>query len=403
MNDDWTDTTIGEVASVNPTEPQLSSEAPFITMADVDEWRTWARSSTSKGSRGGIRARGGDTLFARITPCLENGKIAMVPAELGAVGGSTEFIVLRAGAGLMPEFLFLWAASTPTHSAAVGLMVGTTGRQRVSGRDLMTLPISLPPLRVQRRIVDLMAHLDKQIANLRTERDAAAALLAGVVAHHSQTVSGGERTVREACSAVIGGIWGKPAGEGEVDVLALGPRVYAPGTPHLRVDGSPTRSFSMKQVASRLVATGDIILERSGGSPSQPVGRVVIAPAGTEPCVPTDFQRLLRPNPDLVDTNYLFWRLWFDWKSGCTVHYSRKTTGITNLDVGSYLDRPMALPQLQEQRFLAETWGAMSIHIDTMTDEVNALSNVRNCLLQSMLDGEVTMPEDLDPLIYGVA
>ena len=48
-------------------------------------------------------------------------------------------------------------------------MVGTTGRQRVSGRDLIPLPISLPPLPVQRRIVDLMAHLDKQIAGMDVE------------------------------------------------------------------------------------------------------------------------------------------------------------------------------------------------------------------------------------------
>jgi type I restriction enzyme S subunit len=96
MIEGWVTTYLADVATVNPKEPPLPDDAPFVTMADVDEWGVWARSSGIKGTRGGIRAQGGDTLVARITPCLENGKIAMVPPFLGRVGGSTEFIVLRA-------------------------------------------------------------------------------------------------------------------------------------------------------------------------------------------------------------------------------------------------------------------------------------------------------------------
>ena len=169
MSEAWAETSLGDVAEVNPREPALPEDAPFITMADVAEWGRWAHPSGPKGSRGGARARGGDVLMARITPCLENGKIAMVPTDLGRVGGSTELLVLRAGQGLLSEFLFLWAVSRSTHSAAVGLMTGTTGRQRVNASDIAALPILLPPLSVQRRIVDLVAHMDTNIANLRAE------------------------------------------------------------------------------------------------------------------------------------------------------------------------------------------------------------------------------------------
>ena len=169
MSDEWIQTTLGEVAAVNPKESALPEDAPFITMADVSEWGVWAEASGPRGTRAGTRARAGDTLMARITPCLENGKIAMVPSHLERVGGSTEFIVLRAGDALLPEFLFHWTCSFQTHHAAVGTMTGTTGRQRVSGSDLVSLPILVPPLPVQRRIVDLMTHLDAHIANLRAE------------------------------------------------------------------------------------------------------------------------------------------------------------------------------------------------------------------------------------------
>lgn len=154
-------TTLGEVAEVNPREAPLPPDAPFIEMADVDEWGEWASPSGVRGTRGGTRAKGGDTLMARITPCLENGKIAKVPAGLEAVGGSTEFIVLRARSGMLPEFLFHWATSRPVHTAAVGMMSGSTGRRRVAGKDLSTMTVRLPTLQEQTQVVRDVAVIDQ--------------------------------------------------------------------------------------------------------------------------------------------------------------------------------------------------------------------------------------------------
>ena len=56
-----------------------------------------------------------------------------------------------------------------------------------------------------------------------------------------------------------------------------------------------------------------------------------------EPCIPTDFMRLLRPEPEKVVPRYLFWRLWSGWTEGETLAYERRTTGIRNLAVKDYL------------------------------------------------------------------
>ena len=101
--------------------------------------------------------------MARITPCLENGKIAQVPASLPRVGGSTEFIVIRAKERMLPEYAFLWAASRDIHNRAVSLMTGSTGRQRVAAADMAKLTVALPPLAEQRRIVDLTSAVDSAI------------------------------------------------------------------------------------------------------------------------------------------------------------------------------------------------------------------------------------------------
>jgi len=177
----WRETSLDEIAWINPRDKTLVPESPFITMADAQEWGLWARPSGPKGKRGGIRAVGGDTLFARITPCLENGKIAMVPTDLGPVGGSTEFIVLRAKEGVLPEFLFRWATSTSTHKTAIGLMTGTTGRQRVSSKDLGPLSVQIPPIPVQRQIVDLLNDIDAQASGLTEELNNLQAVRSGLL------------------------------------------------------------------------------------------------------------------------------------------------------------------------------------------------------------------------------
>lgn len=169
---EWVEGRLADFAQVKPKVPALAASAPFITMSDVDAWGRWARPSGPRGSRNGSRAHGGDVLVARITPCLENGKIAQVPKRLGDVGGSTEFIVVRANPDVaLNDFLYLWAQERRTHSAAVALMVGTTGRQRVGGADIATLPIALPPLPEQRRIVGVMSSMDAHIEAMRGEAE----------------------------------------------------------------------------------------------------------------------------------------------------------------------------------------------------------------------------------------
>lgn len=160
----WRDGNLSDFAEVGPKVATLGEDAPFIAMADVGEWGRWASPSGPRGNRSGICARGGDVLVARITPCLENGKIAQVPKELGDVGGSTEFIVLRAKPEVaLNDFVLLWQ-DRPTQQAAVSLMVGTSGRQRVAASDLAALPFA-----EQRRIVEVMSAVDVQTEALEVE------------------------------------------------------------------------------------------------------------------------------------------------------------------------------------------------------------------------------------------
>ena len=97
------------------------------------------------------------------------------------------------------------------------------------------------------------------------------------------------------------------------------------------------RAVSAKQLASRQLQLGGILLEKSGGGPNQPVGRVVAFRTHlAEPAVPTNFVQLLRPSRDAVDPAFLTWTL--DWwhKNGTAEAHQRATTNIRNLQTKSY-------------------------------------------------------------------
>lgn len=131
------------------------------------------------GKKGGTRwhtARGGDILMARITPCLENGKIAQVPASIDRCGGSTEFIVFRAKDGTDQQFLYHLITSSIFHSQAAGTMSGSTGRQRASAGDVGKILVPVLSLAEQRSMCLLMAELQ----NCRTGAKARLENLSGI-------------------------------------------------------------------------------------------------------------------------------------------------------------------------------------------------------------------------------
>ena len=116
---------------------------------------------------GGAKFCNGDTVMARITPCLENGKTAYVDMlDDGEIGfGSTEFIVMRAKTGISdPQFVYYTAINPVFRNVAIKSMVGSSGRQRVQQSVLEELELSVPDLDEQRRIGDFLARIDEKIA-----------------------------------------------------------------------------------------------------------------------------------------------------------------------------------------------------------------------------------------------
>lgn len=160
---------LSDLIDFNPKRPlEKGATAPFIEMADLPEGeREVGQIGSRVFSGGGSKFTNGDTLFARITPCLENGKTAKVsglPDEL--IGhGSTEFIVMAAKDKKHDEDFVYYLARHPEFRAfAKGRMEGTSGRQRVSWQALASYEIAEIDKTDRREIGSVLASLDNRIA-----------------------------------------------------------------------------------------------------------------------------------------------------------------------------------------------------------------------------------------------
>lgn len=168
----WVAATLEKVAVVNP--PGAATVVPddqavtFVPMAAVEELTGRISTAVSKPFRdvkkGFTRFRDGDVLFAKITPCMENGKIAVARALKDGVGcGSTEFHVLRPTGAADPDYLRHFVARSAYRRDAKLNMQGAVGQQRVPTDFLRESAIPVPPRAEQQRIVSRIEELFSEI------------------------------------------------------------------------------------------------------------------------------------------------------------------------------------------------------------------------------------------------
>ena len=171
-----------EAVEVNPKiNLEKGIRYPFIDMKAVDPlWRGVMESEQRAFKGGGARFEPYDTLLARITPCLENGKIAQyIPAEgsEGPAFGSTEFIVIRGKDGLTDNsFAYYLTKWQEFRQFAVSQMTGSSGRQRVPVGSLSSFYVPVPPLPEQRAIAHILGTLDDKIELNRRMNETLAAM-----------------------------------------------------------------------------------------------------------------------------------------------------------------------------------------------------------------------------------
>ena len=184
----WQEVRLGEVAEINPKET-LRKHYLYkkVAMDNLEPYTKKVYSFGIESFNGGAKFRNGDTLLARITPCLENGKTAFVDflQDDEIAFGSTEFIVLREKATISDkDFLYYLARSKHFREVAIKSMTGSSGRERVQIEVLRDFTFLLPPLTIQQKIAEILSSFDDKIDLLHRQNKTLESLALTLFRHY---------------------------------------------------------------------------------------------------------------------------------------------------------------------------------------------------------------------------
>lgn len=192
-------------------------------------------------------------------------------------------------------------------------------------------------------------------------------------------------SLSEVVEHSIGGVWGGESGADEVEVTVVRSTEFTKRG-FLNFETGVPRSIKLSQLKSRELKPGDILLEKSGGGPDQPVGRVVfVTDAIPEKFVCSNFVQLVRPNSKQVEPLFLFHIMWRWHAMNRTLEFQAQTTGIRNLRTPDYLEQEIKLPPLPEQKRIVDLISSVDFYIDALEQQAESARKSRSAVLHEML------------------
>ena len=154
------------------------------------------------------------------------------------------------------------------------------------------------------------------------------------------------------------------------------------------------RKIPERKVIEKRLLPGDIILEKSGGSDNQPVGRVVFFEDETEVYLCNNFTQVIRPDRSIVVPKYILYHMWYMHRNGVTEAFQNKTTGIRNLQVKRYMDLDIRIPNLKKQESIVVALDAVSEVLRLRKAQLAELGNLVKSQFIEMFGDIATNPKD---------
>lgn len=144
------------------------------------------------------------------------------------------------------------------------------------------------------------------------------------------------------------------------------------------------RKLNKKKIEKLKLKKGMILIEKSGGSTDKPAGKVAILKQDFEGTC-SNFIQILKPNNDICDSYYLFYRLLYHFKNNLIEKYQQKTTGIINFILKDYFNEYIPLPPLPEQRKIAEILETVDNAIEKTEKIIEKYKRIKQGLMQDLL------------------
>lgn len=397
----WRWAKLGEVCEINPPRPNLDravdTPTTFVPMSAVDERAGIINKALVKPyaevRRGYTYFVEGDVLFAKITPCMQNGKHIIARGLIDGIGfGSTEFHVLHPRSDITADWIHFYIRQPSVLLAATAYFTGAVGQQRVPEGFLVSLEIPLPPLAEQRYIT---AILNDQMRTVEQVRAAAEAQLEAAkalpTAYLRATFSNREakqwpiKQLGEVCEIRLG------------KMLSPASKVGVRSRPYLRnvnvqwnrIDFTDVAQmdFTEEEENKFALRSGDLLV-CEGGEP----GRAAVWNGQITPCCYQKALHRLRPINGAVDPIFVMYRLWMGAMQGEFLESHAQTT-IAHLPAIRLSKLQIAVPSIGEQKRIVASLSEQMTSADrilrTLEEQLNTIDELPAALLRRGFNGEL--------------
>ena len=322
--------------------------------------------------------RAGDFVYNRLFAW--KGSFALAQEEHDGCFVSGEFPCFELDTErISPRFLWLHFSREAAWLQSLSLSTGSTptSRNRLKEAQFLGMQVPLPPLDEQRRMVtriDELAALIEEAQGLRAKAAEEAqkimpAALADVFGR-AEKQGWERRTVDEVLSFRDNGIWGPRAEDDRGGTYILRSTNFT-NAGRISFEDVAYRLVDNNKAEQKRLAPGDILLERSGGSEKQAVGRVAFFDRADADYCFGNFVTRLRPDLSLVYPDFLFRMLWGLHATGETAPLQNRTTGMRNLRFKEYLQLRIPVPPPKEQQ-------AIVTFLDALESDVEELIRLQN-------------------------
>jgi len=398
----WRLVRLGDLCDVNPSRHVGFQRAhdtltTFVPMSAVDEHRGVILNAEirpfSEVAKGYTFFNEGDVLFAKITPCMQNGKHAIARGLLDGIGfGSTEFHVIRPRAGVVAEWIHRFIRQHHVLSAATNYFTGAVGQQRVPESFLASLDIPLPSIDEQQRIIRIVnaqiAVVEKARVSSEARLEAAKALpavyLRQVFPKPGQELPDGWRWVKlkDVCDVVNG--FGFPEHlQGRTDLPYPFIKVSdmnAPGSERVVTSAANTVNQEVLNIiGGRVYPCGTVIFPKVGGALLTNKNRIL----GTTACFDNNVMGVV---PKKVANDYVFY-----WFQTIDLRTLANVQALPSVKQSSVAALELPLPPLSEQKhikvMLNEQLTAVEKIVQTVQRELETINALSGALLRQAFTG----------------
>lgn len=326
-------------------------------MASVDEVSgtiaTPRRRPFVEVKKGYTHFQDGDVLFAKITPCMENGKAAATSNLVGGHGfGSTEFHVLRPKSEVLPAWLFYFVRRPSFRNEAKRNFTGTAGQQRVPTTFLSSASIPVPPLPEQRRIVDQLSRAEG-IVRLRREAERCAAelipaLFLDLFGDPATNPKGWpEQRLGDIAEVVSGVTKGRKFGDKQtVDVPYL--RVANVQAGHIDLAVLKTIEVLPREVEQLALQRGDVVLTEGGDFDK--LGRGALWEHDVTNCIHQNHVFRVRLTQSVALPEFFVTYLQARKAREYFLRCAKRTTNLASINMTQLRALPVVLPSMEVQR-----------------------------------------------------